>query len=175
MLMKNKSNIILIGFMGSGKTTIGLNLSKTIHYHFIDSDLEIENEIGMSISDYFIKYGENRFRALEKRIIKKLALGFRQVIATGGGIVKNHENIKCLKSSGILIYFNASPKHIYSNLKEDSTRPLLNVDDKYNKIKHLLNERKVLYEKYSDITVDVDGKTIEEITSFIINSLEVGQ
>ncbi|NLJ88087.1 MAG: shikimate kinase [Epulopiscium sp.] len=173
--MKNNTNIVLIGFMGCGKSSVGIDLAKRISYSFVDSDLEIEKEIGMSISEYFKKYGEEQFRILEEKTIKRLVRTTRQVIATGGGIVKNPVNINHLKKTGHIVYLKASAKHIYNNIKNDSSRPLLNVEDKYNTIIALLNERKELYEKHPDFIVEVDGKSIEEISSLIINYLEEGQ
>ncbi|HQD50018.1 MAG TPA: shikimate kinase [Defluviitaleaceae bacterium] len=172
--MNNHLNIVLIGFMGCGKTTVGKNLSKKLSYPFVDSDLEIEKEIGMTISDYFKKYGENNFRLIEEKIIQKLASGKRKIIATGGGIVKNPGNIYHLKQNGLIIYLKASAEHIYNNLKNDFSRPLLNVEDKYTRIQSLLEERKSLYEKYSDYIVEVDGKAVDEITKSIIDYLEEG-
>ena len=104
----NKSNIVLIGFMGSGKSTIGKALAQRLNYSFIDSDVLIEDRIKMPISDYFKHYGEEKFRILEEEIISQIALTSEAVIATGGGVVKNPNNISNLK---IMVPFFISKRH----------------------------------------------------------------
>lgn len=165
-------NIILIGFMGCGKTSIGSVLACELGYSFIDSDEKIEEISQNSINQIFELYGEIYFRQLESSIIKNISKMDNQVIATGGGIIKSQINIYELKRNGIIIYLKASPEHIYNNLKDDDSRPLLQVDNKIHTIKVLLNEREVLYEKYADITVDVSNKDIETINQIIFNNIK---
>ncbi|WP_058485345.1 shikimate kinase [Defluviitalea phaphyphila] len=167
--MKNKSNIVLIGFMGCGKSTIGKELAKKIKYSFIDSDEEIEKSIGISISDFFAKYGEVKFRKLEEKVISQIAAKNNLVIATGGGVIKNFNNIFSLKSGGIIIYLKAAPMTIFKNVKNDNTRPLLNTNNKLETIKSLLNERAPLYERAADFIVNTDNKSINEIISNILD------
>ncbi len=166
-----KTNIVLIGFMGSGKTTIGIRLAYKLKYLFIDTDKKIEEEMGISINEIFRIYGEQYFRNLEKTFIKKLSNSNKQVIATGGGIIKNKQNIEELKSKGIIIYLNASPEHIYNNIKDDDSRPLLQVENKMETIQSILNERKFLYEEFADIIIDISYNQVDEITQIIIDKL----
>ncbi|KAE9637241.1 shikimate kinase [Defluviitalea raffinosedens] len=169
--IKMSKNIVLIGFMGSGKSTTGKVLAQRIHYSFIDSDEFIESKIKMSISDYFIQYGEDQFRSLEEDIISQIALTSNTVIATGGGIVKNPNNILNLKSNGIIIYLKGSPEHIFERLKYDTTRPLLNTENKLETIKSLLKQRSPLYESASDIIIDIDNKSIDEVVVSILERM----
>lgn len=165
-------NIILIGFMGCGKTSIGNILACELGYSFIDSDEKIEEISQKSINQIFQIYGETYFRQLESSVIKNISKIDNQVIATGGGIIKSQINIYELKKNGLIIYLKASPEHIYNNLKEDNSRPLLQVDNKIETIKVLLNEREVFYEKYADIMVDVSNKDIETISQIIFNTIK---
>lgn len=164
----NKENIILIGFMGCGKTTIGEKLAYKLNYNFVDSDKQLQKEAGISINDIFKLYGENYFRKLENSIISSIAKLKKQVIATGGGIIKNENNIKLLKKSGIILYLKASPEHIYNNIKNDTSRPLLQCEDKLAKIKELLGERENLYQMYCDISIEVSNHSIDNIINQII-------
>lgn len=167
----NKENIILIGFMGCGKTTIGEKLAYKLNYNFVDSDKQLQKEAGISINDIFKLYGENYFRKLENSIINSIAKSKSQVIATGGGIIKNENNIKLLKKSGIILYLKASPEHIYNNIKNDTSRPLLQCEDKLAKIKELLSERENLYQMYCDISIEVSNHSIDNIINQIIGCI----
>lgn len=170
-----KKNIILIGFMGCGKSTIGKKVSVNIGCKFLDTDLKIQNDMNMTINEIFEKYGEPYFRKLEKDLCKKASLNAPMVIATGGGIIKDPENIDFLKTNGIFIYLKSSSEKIYKNIKNDNSRPLLNVKNKKEKINELLEQRIPLYEKSADITVDISNIEIPEITSCItdiINNME---
>lgn len=171
MRKMNKSNIVLIGFMGSGKSTIGKALARRLNFSFIDSDELIENKIKMSISDYFKRYGEDKFRSLEEEIISQIALTSETVIATGGGVVKNPNNISNLKNNGTLFYLKGSPEHIFEHVKHDTTRPLLNTENKLETIRNLLKQRSPLYENASDIIIPIDNKSIDEIVISILDCM----
>lgn len=157
-----KKNIILIGFMGCGKSTIGRGLCSELNYEFLDTDSKIQNDMSMSINDIFENYGENYFRMLERNLCKLVALNSPMIIATGGGIIKNKANVDTLKTSGVFVYLKNTPEKIYSNIKYDTSRPLLNVPNKEKKIKELLAQRTPLYEACADITVDVSELKVEE-------------
>lgn len=165
-------NIILIGFMGCGKTSIGNTLAYSLGYSFIDSDERIEEVSQNSINQIFELYGETYFRELESSIIKNISKTDKQVIATGGGVIKSPLNICELKKNGIFIYLQASPEHIYNNLKDDDSRPLLQVENKMQTIKNLLAQRENLYKKYADIIIDVSNKDIETINQIIFNNIK---
>lgn len=167
-----KGNIILIGFMGCGKTTFGKKLSKALGYKFIDMDKYIEKKENRTINEIFATDGEDYFRQKETDVIKELSLDGGKVISTGGGVIKNPKNIAELKKNGLILYLKSTPHRIYNNLKDDTTRPLLADGDKMEKIKTLLGERAPLYEKYADLTANVSHGTVGHITENILKKLE---
>lgn len=165
--MKNK-NLVLIGFMGCGKTTVGRNLSGLIKYDFFDCDSLIEQKSNMSISNIFNEFGESYFRNIEHEVIKEVSDLESSVIATGGGVIKNPQNMSLLKMNGIVIYLKNSPEKTFKNLEHDNTRPILQEDDKFTKISLLMEEREPFYIKYSDIIIDVSEGSVNEITEKIL-------
>lgn len=164
-------NIVLIGFMGSGKSSIGRDLAYLLKMEFYDSDSIIEQHQKKTIPEMFMNLGEDFFRAEEVKTIKELSEKKGVVIATGGGVITDQYNINALKSNGALIYLRADCDHIYNNLKDDHNRPLLQTDQPYETMKTLLNSRHQAYEKASDIQVDVSGKSIPEIIACIQEKL----
>lgn len=163
-ILKNKQNIVLVGMPGSGKSTLGLMLAKKTGKAFYDSDSEIEKQTGMCIPDYFSKYGEDGFRAIETDVIKRLSLLGGIVIATGGGAVIRSENIDSLAKNGIIVYLDRP----ISDIKITSNRPLTrSVDD----LKKKYYERHEMYEKSADITVMVKGSE-KSTLSTLINALK---
>lgn len=121
------NNIILVGYMGCGKTTVGKNVAKNKSFTFIDTDEMIEKQQGKKISEIFDKNGEAAFRDMETEYLKQL-LGSNQenlVISTGGGMAVREENRKLLAKLGRVIYLKVSPEVVYDRLKTDTTRPLL--------------------------------------------------
>ena len=163
-ILKNKQNIVLVGMPGSGKSTLGRMLAKKTGKAFFDSDSEIEKQTGMCIPDYFSKYGEDGFRAIETDVIKRLSLLGGIVIATGGGAVIRSENIDSLAKNGIIVYLDRP----ISDIKITSNRPLTrSVDD----LKKKYYERHEMYEKSADITVMVKGSE-KSTLSTLINALK---
>ncbi|MDR1688528.1 MAG: shikimate kinase [Clostridiales bacterium] len=152
--MLNK-NIVLIGFSGCGKTTIGRRLARIRGMEFADTDVILEAEAGMPITKIFENFGEDYFRGLETETIKKTASAGGRVIATGGGCVKNEKNMRLLADNGVIVYLKCSASKIFENVKHDTTRPLLNTDDKLKRIEEMLEQRRELYEKYAQLTVDI--------------------
>lgn len=119
-------NLILIGFMGCGKSTLGIQLSYRLRKPFLDTDRRIEERQGSSISDLFSEKGEAFFRGLETDALKELLLeNTEYVISTGGGIILNPKNREILKELGTVVYLKVSPQTVYGRLKHDKTRPLL--------------------------------------------------
>lgn len=164
-------NIVLTGFMGSGKTSVGKRLSMELKREFIDMDDFIVTKEGMSVNEIFKTRGEAYFREQERELCSRFSVPKSKIIATGGGVIKNDENMKNLKSGGIVFYFKSTPARIAYNLRFDNSRPLLAGDNKEEKIKSLMLEREPLYEKYADIIIDVSNididATIESIKSYI--------
>lgn len=157
--------------MGTGKTTVGNELSKRLGFKLIDIDSEIEKVENMKIKDIFEKFGEKYFREIETEMIKKISQKKGIIISTGGGAVLKEENINIMKNNGIIICLYASPKTILNRTINSDERPLLNVENPLEKIKELLNLRKPFYEKAADIMINTENKTplqiVEEILSIL--------
>lgn len=150
-----KSNLILTGFMGTGKTSLGKLLAARLGRGFVDLDHKIEHDTGMSIPKIFEKYGEEHFRELERAAVKEISEKKNLVIATGGGTVKDAENIRLLKSSGVIVCLTADPKEIFRRTERRGERPVLDGGGKerLKTIKKLLAERQKFYAQ-ADYTVD---------------------
>ena len=162
-------NIILIGFMGSGKTTIGKALEEKTDMTFVDTDELIEAYEGCKISEIFADKGEAYFRRLENETLKDLlASTDSKVISTGGGIVTNQANIPLLKQLGKVFYLRIKPETVVERLEGDKTRPLLIGEDKLVKVEQLMTGRKELYEMAADKTIDTDGLSVSEIVCGIL-------
>ena len=153
-----KGNVILIGFMGTGKTSIGKILATKLGSVFVDLDHKIEADKGMTIPDIFEKFGEAHFRALEKQAVKEVTERHGIVIATGGGTIKDPENMKLLKESGIVICLTASIDEILFRTEHKGDRPVLDKKDadqgdRRTAIEKLLEERRQFYDQ-ADYKVD---------------------
>lgn len=166
-------NVILIGFMGCGKTTVGLKLSYRIRRTIIDTDKEIEKEEKRSISDIFAADGEAYFRDRETDCLRKLiGSANNQIISVGGGLPLREENRKLLHELGQVFYLRAKGETIYERVKNDTTRPLLQVDDPLAKIGTLLNERDPYYREAADVVISVDGKSFDQILNEIEENIK---
>lgn len=166
-------NVILIGFMGSGKSTLGVRLSYKMRTPFIDTDKYIENKQKTSISEIFADKGEAYFRDLETETLKALkAEKTAYIISVGGGLPVREENRKLLKELGTVIYLRASADELFERLKGDTDRPLLQCEDPKKKIQDLLTAREAFYEDAAHMIIDVDGKDIEAVLEEMVNRLE---
>ncbi|MDO8733548.1 MAG: shikimate kinase [Elusimicrobiota bacterium] len=163
-------NIILTGFMATGKSEVGKELASLLEMEFIDTDDLIEEKLEMKISEIFAKKGEKHFRDLESEIAKEVGSWDNYVIATGGGIVLRQQNIDFLKKNGKIINLTTSVEKILERVSKNSVRPLLNVKDKKLEIEKLLAERKPYYEK-CDFSVDTTDTTPKEAAEKIVKKL----
>lgn len=163
-------NIVLTGFMGTGKTEVGKILAQRLGLTFFDADSIIEQEQNITITEIFRQFGEPYFRDIEADVIKRLSEKDRVVIATGGGAVLREENMKNLRKKGIIVCLMASPETILRRTSNDSSRPLLQVEDPLKKIKELIEFRRPYYEN-SDIMVDTDDKNPAEIVEEIMERI----
>lgn len=162
------TNIILIGYMGCGKSTVGVRLSYRLQQPFLDTDKMIETKKGCSVSEIFDTEGEEAFRQLETDCVRGLLSEKKwYVIATGGGLPVKEENREILKELGTVVYLRIRPETVYERLKNDTTRPLLRGEDPLGKIRQMLGARGSKYEACADVIVDVDGKSFEEILNEI--------
>jgi len=166
--MRTNRNIVLVGFMGTGKTSVGIKLAEMLGMTFVDTDDVIEKDSGMIISDIFSKHGENYFRDLESEVAEKISKLKNQVVATGGGIVKREINIENLKKTGLLFCLDASPEVIAQRTSGYSHRPLLQVDDPISRIRDLLKEREPLYAK-ADYRIDTSELTVEQVIEKMVS------
>lgn len=165
-------NVILIGFMGCGKSTVGIRLSYRLRCVVEDTDKLIEKKEGKTISDIFKEYGEPYFRELETACLEDLQeLKDDRIISTGGGLPMKKQNHALLKSLGTVVYLQISPECVYERLKNDTTRPLLQCEDPLSKIKELLHKRAPIYEEAADVIVNVDGKDMEQVLAEIADRL----
>ena len=169
--MEKYNNIVLVGLMGSGKTTIGKKIASAIHYDFLDTDQEIEKISGKTIPHIFRKEGEKRFRSEETLVLKRLLHIKKRVIATGGGIVVKEENRRLLKRLGFIIYLQADTETIYKRVSMNDKRPLLAGPGRREKIEKLSQERKAYYEEIADFSVATDLGTFEQVVKEILNTI----
>lgn len=167
-------NIVLIGFMGTGKTSTGKILSSKLGCAFVDMDQVIEEKNGISISDMFKKHGEAYFRQKEKELVAELASKKNQVISTGGGTVKDPENVAKFRETGCVVALNASVDAILERTGRRGTRPVLDSADQGDRrkaIEELLESRKGMYSQ-ADTTVDTSELTPLQVADKIINHLK---
>jgi shikimate kinase len=164
-------NIVLTGFMGTGKTKVGKELSRLLNMKLIDVDTEIEKSEKMTINDIFKQFGESRFREIESEMLKKLSGYKKSIISTGGGVVLRQGNIDALKKNGIIICLMAKPETILKRTCNNNDRPLLQVENPIERIEKLLNFRKPFYEK-ADIIIDTEDKAPLQIAEEIIETIK---
>lgn len=161
-------NVVLIGFMGSGKSTMGIRLSYQLRYALEDTDKLIEARAGKSINEIFAQEGEEAFRQMETELLKKLAeKKGRRIYSVGGGTPVRAVNRPLLKELGTVVYLRARPETIYERLKDDSTRPLLQGEDPLGKIRRMMAEREEAYIETADVVLDVDEMTAEQVVEHI--------
>jgi shikimate kinase len=164
------ANIILIGFMGTGKSTIGRILAERLGYQFIDTDAKIEVEQGKTVGKIFETEGEAYFRDLEAKLAFELSANNYQVISTGGGFVLNPRNITVFKPEGTIVAFTAPARIIYERVKGDVQRPLLAAADPLARISELLLERAPFYQD-ADLIIETTDKKPLDLAIEIIEEL----
>ncbi|MGN0394542.1 MAG: shikimate dehydrogenase [Coprococcus sp.] len=170
LLKKARNNIILTGFMGCGKSTTGALLAEKYGYKLIDTDKFIEEKEGCAISDIFARKGEAYFRELETDALRELNETLSNtVISTGGGLPLRDENRELLSSLGYVIYLEVEPAEVIRRLSGDTTRPLLQGDNPENKIREMMEYRHPIYKCSADKSVNVTGKSVDDIVGEIIN------
>ncbi|MDB9751797.1 shikimate kinase AroK [Gammaproteobacteria bacterium] len=170
--MKNTNNIILIGPMGTGKTTIGRQLAKNLSVSFYDSDHEIEKRTGVKIALIFEIEGVEGFRRRETQILNELSQMNNIVLSTGGGAVTRAENRKTLKNNGHIIYLKSSPEILFKRTADDKNRPLLQTDDRLSQIRKILAEREPIYIEMADEVIDSEKKSSKQIIQKILEQID---
>lgn len=167
------NHIVIIGFMGSGKTRVGKRLAQDMDLPFIDVDKVITKKMNLSVSEMFQRFGEPFYRALETLVIKELINDKeRKVISLGSGLPMQEQNQKYLKQLGVIVYLKGSLETLRKRLESGSSNPLIEGDDRDEKIKKLLKQRDPVYSRYADIEVVTGVKPFESLIEEIKEKLE---
>jgi shikimate kinase len=162
-----KRNIVLVGFMGTGKTTAGRQLAQRLGLEFVDMDKVIEERQGRVIATIFAEQGEPHFRALERALVRELAARDGLVVATGGGVVLDPGNVTDFSRSGLVVCLQASPGTVMKRVSGETHRPLLEGDEKARRIVKLLSDRRLLYGAIPH-QIDTDALTPDQVVERII-------
>lgn len=165
---KEMKNIFLIGFMGSGKSTVAMRLAEELNIPQVEMDEQIVEEQGMPITEIFEKYGEEHFRDIETDLIRRLQEQEGVVVSCGGGAVLREENRTMMKASGKIVWLTAEPETILERVKHSTNRPILNGNMNVEYITTLMEKRRVCYEAAADVLIATDGKSKEEICQEIL-------
>ena len=164
-------NVIIIGFMGTGKSSVGIRMAQRLHYQFVDMDREIERLTGMSVADIFRRCGETRFRSEEKLLARKLAGRSNLVIATGGGTVLQPENIDVLEENGVVICLEAAPEDILQRVsRKKGTRPLIKKGLELHELEEMLGQRAGYYQR-APYHIYTSGRGLEAVVQEIMDIL----
>lgn len=165
-------NIILIGPMGAGKSTIGRNLARQLRRDFVDSDQEIERQTGAVISLIFEIEGEAGFRARESRMIEELAKRRGIVFATGGGAIMREENRRALRRSGTVVYLHIPVETQLKRTSSSKHRPLLQTDDPTKKLEALMKIREPIYRQEADMVIHCNNRSSYSVVREIVRKLD---
>ena len=165
------SRIVLIGFMGSGKSRIGRQLAARLGMRFLDTDAMIEQQEGMSIPAIFEEHGEPYFRQVERRVVEQVAREVNAVVATGGGVVQDPENMKRLKQDAFTVWLQVDPDTVMARTRGGQGRPLLQEPDPRQRILELMAQRESLYRAHADLAVDTAASSPEEVVGRIVEAL----
>lgn len=166
-------NIIITGFMGTGKSEAGRIVAGRLGLNLVDVDAMIEDEQNMTISEIFRQFGEPGFRDMEADAVRRLSLMNNLVVSTGGGVVLRDENMANLRKNGTIICLTASPETILERVGHDNSRPLLQTDDPLAAIRQLLQDREKYYEA-ADMVIDTEGRSPLEVAEEIIEEAARG-
>ncbi len=165
-------NLIMVGLMGSGKTTIGRALARHLGKDFVDSDEEIQARTGVTIPHIFDIEGEARFRQRESAVIRDLAGRDNMVLATGGGAVLAEQNRELLQQNGIVIYLKASVHDLWQRTRHDRSRPLLQTGDPHTKLTELFQQRDPLYRQVADIIIQSGKQSAQALMLHLADEIE---
>ncbi len=165
-------NIMLIGFMGVGKTTVSRELAKSLGMQEIDMDSYIVEHENMKIADIFSEYGEYYFRNVETDCLIEIQKRKGRIVSCGGGVVLRDENIMYMKDGGVIVLLTATPQTVYDRVKYSTERPILNGNMNVEYITELMAKRSERYEKVADLVVTTDDREVSDIVSEIIEKLK---
>lgn len=166
-------NLILVGMMGSGKTTMGRILAKHLDKVFVDSDEEIQQRTGVTIPHIFDVEGESGFRQRETAALEALMCRDNQVVATGGGAVISAENREMMRQNGIVVYLKAGVHDLWLRTRNDRNRPLLQSGNAHAKLAELLHQREAFYQQVADIVVPTGRQSVHALMLKLTGEIEV--
>jgi len=166
-------NLVLVGFMGSGKSSVGREITRRWGFRFLDTDTIIRQKYRKSIPDIFASFGEPVFRDEENKALQDLQNSHRAVIATGGGIVLQPRNHPLLRSLGVVVWLTASEEVIWERVSRNQNRPLLRTQDPRTTIRTLMSTRYPLYGSLADITVETSGLTHQEVADRAVAAIRL--
>ncbi|MGO8766422.1 MAG: shikimate kinase [Limisphaerales bacterium] len=165
-------NIALIGFMGTGKTSVGRLVADQLHFHYADTDELIQAATGRTIAEIFSREGEPAFRALEEKTVAELAGKTKMVISAGGGLPINPANLASLKNHALIVCLWASPEKIWERVKNQTHRPLLHDPDPRKKIRDLLAAREPFY-KQADVLLNTELRSLREVAAQVVHQFRL--
>ena len=168
-------NIFLIGFMGSGKSTVASCLSKNYGMEVVEMDQLIVEREGMSIPDIFAQKGELYFRDAETNLLIEIQAKQNKVVSCGGGVVLREKNVAEMKKGGKIVLLDAKPETILKRVKDDDNRPLLRGNKNVEFISNMMEQRRPKYEGAADIVIQTDGKTADTICKEIFEKVRKGR
>lgn len=167
-------NLALIGFMGTGKSSVGRFAAAQLQYDFVDTDELIERRAGKSITRIFSEDGEPAFRELERQLVAEMVDWRKKVISTGGGLAANDANLVSLKEHALIVCLWASPEAIYERVKHQTHRPLLQGPDPLGKIRELLEQRTRFY-KQADVLLHTGTRSVREVTQQVLHQFHLAR
>jgi shikimate kinase len=165
-------NLALIGFMGTGKTSVGRHVAELLDFEYLDTDEMIQSATGRTIAEIFKTDGEPAFRSLEARTVAELASRAKTVIATGGGLPTNPANLASLKMHALVVCLWASPEKIWERVKNQAHRPLLHDENPQAKIRELLAAREPFY-KQADVLLNTELRSVREVAQQIVHQFRL--
>jgi shikimate kinase len=167
-------NLVLVGFMGTGKSAVGRLVAQQLHFAFIDTDELIENEVGKTIPEIFAQQGEAAFRKYEQDVVKALSARRDTVIAAGGGLAADPSNLASLKTHSLVVCLWASPETILARVRTQTHRPLLQTPDPLAKIRELLAQRAPAY-RQADVQILTDFRSPKDVVQHVLHQFHLAQ
>jgi shikimate kinase len=167
-------NIALVGFMGTGKSSVGRLIAGQLHFNFLDTDEMIESRAGKSVSNIFADDGEAAFRKFESDVVAELSSRTKTVISTGGGLGANAANLASLKEHALVVCLWASPEKIWERVRHQTHRPLLQDADPQAKIRRLLAEREPFY-KQADVLLNTEVRSLREVAQTVLHQFQLAK
>jgi len=167
-------NLALIGFMGTGKSSVGQSVAAQLQFSFVDTDELIQSRAGRTIQEIFSQAGEQVFRDLERKVVEELSRAQRMVISTGGGLAANAENFATLKEHALIVCLWASPEVIWERVRGQNHRPLLQGPDPQGKIRELLAAREPFY-RQADVLVNTEQRSVREVAQHVLHQFQLAR